>query len=247
MGAAAGALAVFWLGMKWRARADRLEEEKLRLAQEKQIVVDFMHHMLQALGEGLSREELFQRIVHAAILCTEALSACIFEKRADNKMQGVAVEGLFPPHRPLPSQARTKLATRARFIEQVLKSEVFDISEGIVGRVARTGQGELIADAASDPRIVKHDDPSLAVRSVIGKSNDQHAGVNDEHGQTATPLPLPSTVLTHRRGHRRGRGSHPWLADWLPPPVARADTPAATGGPPRHAAATPRASARERP
>ena len=167
MGAAAGALAVYWLGMKARARADRLEEEKLRLAQEKQIVVDFMHHMVQALGEGLSREELFQRIVHAAILCTEALSACIFEKRPDNQMHGVAVEGLFPPHRPLPPQIRTKLSTRARFIEQVLKSEMFDISEGIVGRVARTGQGELIADAAADPRIVKHDDPALAVRSVI--------------------------------------------------------------------------------
>jgi sigma-B regulation protein RsbU (phosphoserine phosphatase) len=167
MGAAAGALAVFWLGMKARARADRLEEEKLRLVQQQQIVIDFMHHMVQALGEGLSREELFQRIVHTAILCTEALSACIFEKRPDNQLQGVAVEGLFPPHRPLPPQARTKLTTRARFLEQVLKSEVFDISEGIVGLVARTGQGVLIADAAADPRIVKHDDPALAVKSVI--------------------------------------------------------------------------------
>ena len=30
-----------------------------------------------------------------------------------------------------------------------------------------TGRGELIADAARDPRIVRHDDPNLAVRSVI--------------------------------------------------------------------------------
>lgn len=167
LGAAAGALALFWLGAKARAQADRLEEEKLVLAQEKQLVVDFMHHMVEALGEGLSRDELFQRIVHAAILCTGALSACIFEKRSDNKMQGVAVEGLFPPHRPLPSQVNAKLTTRARFIEQVLKSEVFDINEGIVGQVARTGAGLLIADAAADPRIVKHDDPALAVKSVI--------------------------------------------------------------------------------
>jgi len=167
MGAAAGALAVFWFGVRARARADRLETEKLQLTQERQIVVDFTHHMVQALGEGVTREELFQRIVHAAILCTGALSACIFEKRADNQMQGVAVEGLFPPHRPLPPQAKAKLTTRARFIEQVLKSESFDISEGVVGRVARTRQGELIADAAADPRIVKHDDPALAVKSVI--------------------------------------------------------------------------------
>jgi sigma-B regulation protein RsbU (phosphoserine phosphatase) len=167
MGAAAGALVVFGLSMRAQARADRLETEKYQLTQEKQIVVDFMHHMVQALGEGVTRDELFQRIVHAAILCTGALSACIFEKRPDHKLQGVAVEGLFPPHRPLPPQANARLTTRARFIEQVLKSEVFDISEGIVGRVARTGRGELIADAAADPRIVKHDDPALAVRSVI--------------------------------------------------------------------------------
>jgi len=167
MGAAAGALIVFWSAMKARARADRLAEEKLRLAEEKQLVVDFMHHMVQALGEGLTREELFQRIVHAAILCTGALSACIFEKRPDDKMRGVAVEGLFPPHRPLPPQVQAKLTTRARFIEQVLKSEEFDISEGIVGQVARTRQGLLIADAAADPRIVRHDDPALAVKSVI--------------------------------------------------------------------------------
>ncbi len=167
MGVAVGALVLFWLGAQARARTDRLEVERLQLARQKQTVIDFTHHMVLALGEGLSREQLFQRIVHAAILSTEALSACIFEKRADNRMQGVAVEGLFPPHRPLPPQAKAKLTTRARFVEQVLKSEDFDISEGIVGLVARTGQGLLIADAAADSRIVKHDDPALAVKSVI--------------------------------------------------------------------------------
>ncbi len=119
-----------------------------------------------ALGEGLSREDLFQRIVHAAILCTGALSACIFEKRSDNKMQGVAVEGLFPPHRPLPPQARAAPHPRP-FYRAGVESEVFDLSEGVVGQVARTGEGVLIADAPADPRIVKHDDPALVVQSVI--------------------------------------------------------------------------------
>jgi phosphoserine phosphatase RsbU/P len=49
----------------------------------------------------------------------------------------------------------------------VLKSESFPVGEGVVGRVAETGKGELITDAAADPRIVKHDDPALAVKSVI--------------------------------------------------------------------------------
>ncbi|MGH7944305.1 MAG: PP2C family protein-serine/threonine phosphatase, partial [Opitutaceae bacterium] len=150
-----------------RKAADRVEEENQKLAQDRQRLFDFMHLMTEALGEGLSRQELQQRIVHAAILCTGALSACIFERTARNTMRGTAIEGLFPPHRPLSEGLKDKLPTRAKFIEQVLKSEEFPVGEGAVGRVAQTLRGELLADAAADPRMVKHDDPALAVRSVI--------------------------------------------------------------------------------
>ena len=153
----------------WRAQREvaRLDEEKQGLMEERQIVLDYMHAMVDAVGERLPRDELFQRIVHAAILSTGALSACIFEKDGDNMMRGVAVEGLFPPHRPIPDTQRMKLGTRAKFIEQVLKSESFPVGEGVVGRVAATGQGLLVERADDDPRIVKHNDPSLTVHSVI--------------------------------------------------------------------------------
>ncbi|AOS45877.1 Phosphoserine phosphatase RsbU [Lacunisphaera limnophila] len=153
----------------WRAQreAATLQEENEILREEREIVIDYMHTMVDAVGERLPRDELFQRIVHASILSTGALSACIFEKGADNQMRGVAVEGLFPPHRPIPDTQRMKLGTRAKFIEQVLKSEVFPVGEGLVGRVAATGRGELIARAEADPRMVRHDDEALAVRSVI--------------------------------------------------------------------------------
>src|ERR1700690_1210120 len=147
--------------------ADAREEQRRQAYHDRQRALDFMHLMAEALGEGLSRQELNQRIVHASILCTGALSACMFERTAANKMISVAVEGLFPPHRPLPDHVKGKLATRAKFIEQVLRSEEFPVGEGIAGRVAETGRAELIADAAADPRVVKHDDPNLAVRSVI--------------------------------------------------------------------------------
>ncbi len=147
--------------------ADAVELENQKLAQDRQRLVDFMHHMTEALGEGLSSQELQQRIVHASILCTGALSACIFQKTDHQTMRGVAVEGLFPPHRPLSDDLKGKLTTRAKFIEQVLKSEEFPLGEGIVGRVAETGRGELLVNAAEDARMVRHDDPALAVRSVI--------------------------------------------------------------------------------
>lgn len=153
----------------YRARraAAAAEQGRQQVAQERQLVVDFMHHMVAALGEEATREELPQRIVHAAILCSGALSACLFERTERGQMRSVAVEGLFPPHRPLPPALREKLATRARFIEQVLKTETFPDHEGIVGAVVQSGQGQLVPDAAADLRIVRHDDPALKVRSVI--------------------------------------------------------------------------------
>ncbi|MEO6875690.1 MAG: GAF domain-containing SpoIIE family protein phosphatase [Opitutaceae bacterium] len=167
IGLIVGVAAMFLPVYRTRRALHRLEEEKQQVTQERQLVVDFMHHMVEALGEGLTREALHQRIVHAAILCSGALSACLFEKTEDGNMRSAAVEGLFPPHKPLPPAVREKLATRARFIEQVLKSETFPATEGVVGAVVQTGRGQLIADAAADLRVVIHEDPALRVRSLI--------------------------------------------------------------------------------
>ena len=132
-----------------RAGSDEREEQRSQAVHDRQRALDFMHLMAEALGEGLSRQELHQRIVHASILCTGALSACIFERTPNNMMRSVAVEGLFPPHRPLADHVKAKLTTRAKFIEQVLRSEEFPVGEGIAGRVAETGRGELVADAVA--------------------------------------------------------------------------------------------------
>ena len=146
---------------------ERQEDQKQRLAQDRKRVLEFMRLMAESLGEGMTLPELRQRIVHASILCTGALSGCFFEETAAKTMRGVAVEGLFPPHRPIPESAKSHLTSRAKFIEQVLRAEEFPLGDGIVGRVAQTGRGELVADAGADPRIVRHDDAALAVKSII--------------------------------------------------------------------------------
>lgn len=166
MGVASGGLVGWFFWWSARREVQRMDEEKQLLSQEKMIVFDFMHNMVEAVGEGIQRNELFRRVVHASILSTGALSACIFELQG-NRLRGVAVEGLFPPHRPLPESSKLKITTRTKFLEQILKSETFAIGEGIVGRVARSGKGVLIEDARNDPQVVRHDDPALEVRSLI--------------------------------------------------------------------------------
>jgi len=61
-----------------------------------------------------------------------------------------------------------------------LNSEVLEAEEGIVGQVSKTGKPVFISNTAEDPRIIKHQDPSLSVRSIIFSPlvhDDQTLGV----------------------------------------------------------------------
>ncbi|MDQ8194396.1 SpoIIE family protein phosphatase [Coraliomargarita sp. SDUM461004] len=167
LGLIAGALALWLPYTAKRKQIKILDEDKQLLRQEKQIVVEFMHNMVEAVAEGSDREAMFQRIIHAAILSTGAMSACIFEKRPNDTLKGIAVEGLFPPQRKLPKSVTSKLTTRTQFLESILKSETYKMGEGLIGQVAKSHRALLIADAQNDPRIIQHDDPSLQVRSFI--------------------------------------------------------------------------------
>ena len=144
-----------------------IQQEKQLLEQEKQIVVEFMHNMVEAVAEENDRATMFQRIIHAAILSTGAMSACIFEKGDNGTLTGIAVEGLFPPQRKLPDGISAKMATRAQFLETILKSETFKMGEGLIGQVAQSKRAQLIADAMNDPRVIQHRDQALQVRSII--------------------------------------------------------------------------------
>jgi sigma-B regulation protein RsbU (phosphoserine phosphatase) len=144
-----------------------LEEDRQILKQEKQIVVEFMHNMVEAVTKGNDRTAMFQRMLHAAILSTGAMSACIFEKLENESLHGVAIEGLFPPLRELPAESKTQAASRTELLEKILRSESFKIGEGIIGQVAQSRQAELIPNAKKDPRIVRHKDPALKIRSII--------------------------------------------------------------------------------
>lgn len=167
IGVFAGLLGMWLLYTGKRKRLKIIEEEKQLLQQEKQIVVEFMHNMVEAVAEESDRAAMFQRIIHAAILSTGAMSACIFEKRDDDTLKGIAVEGLFPPQRKLPNGMSSKLATRTQYLENILKSETFKMGEGLIGQVAKSRRAQLIPDARSDPRVIQHDDPALEVRSLI--------------------------------------------------------------------------------
>lgn len=95
------------------------------------------------------------------------MSACIFAYRPDKTLKGIAVEGLFPPQKKLPESNTEEPGTRSQFLESILKSETYELGEGLIGQVANSRKALLIADAQNDPRVIQHEDPSLQVRSLI--------------------------------------------------------------------------------
>ena len=167
LGVIVGSTALWLLYGSKRRQIRIIEEEKQLLIQEKQIVVEFMHNMVEAVVESTDRQAMFQRIIHAAILSTGAMSACLFEKTSDGYLKGVAVEGLFPPQRKVSQSMSNQLATRTQHLGNALKSESFRMGEGLIGSVGQSRRAVLISDASNDPRVVQHNAPSLQIRSII--------------------------------------------------------------------------------
>lgn len=162
-----GAFVVWLLYLTIRRRLMLVDEELQLLSQEKQIVVEFMHNLAGSIGEQINRHELFKKIVHAAILSTGAVSACVFEKTHENILHKVATEGLFPPLKQIPDDLKNSIKTRTQKIENILKLEEYHLNEGIVGTVAKTGEAVLLKDALEDPRVYQNGDIALTVKSII--------------------------------------------------------------------------------
>ena len=96
-GATVGTLGCLYFAQISKRKLAALRDEKIRLQKEKEIIVDFMHNLAVAIGEGVARKDLYHRIVHTAVMTTGAMSACVYEKLNNGKLQGIATEGLFPP------------------------------------------------------------------------------------------------------------------------------------------------------
>ena len=158
-----GSALLFVLYFSTRRALVRLDEEKQLLEQEQKIVVNFMHEIVEATGQDIDRKGLFQRIAHAAVKGTNAISACVFELSEEDSLVGVAAEGLFPPLRALVDDG----GSRAKLIDSVRKLETFQMGEGLIGGVGKSHKPMLIVDTTKEPRMVLHDDPALLITSLI--------------------------------------------------------------------------------
>jgi sigma-B regulation protein RsbU (phosphoserine phosphatase) len=168
IGLAAGwVIATILLGIYAKKMSRQHEEQILRVEKEKHVALNFIHNLAKSIAQEPSKEFLLARINHAVVSATGAASACIYTKTAEGKLKGLAIEGLFPPFQGIKGTQEEDPSTRAKLIEQILRSEEVEIGEGIIGEAAKSMKGLLIREAAKDPRIHQHTDPALLIRSLI--------------------------------------------------------------------------------
>ena len=116
------------------------------------------------LAAAASPRDFQRHLVRAAMASTEATSGAFFERTDRGMLRGVVVEGLFPPPREL---TKAEPSTRARMVEEVFRSQEIPVGAGVIGEAALRPDGELIADATADPRVVRHEDAALGLSSLI--------------------------------------------------------------------------------
>ena len=160
------ALVCVLIAAKQRDILAKTLDELDRLREERQVIIDFLHRSADDIGSGSNREKIYKRTVRATALSCGAMSACVYEKTADGNLVAKACEGLFPPQTKKIGR-RKNGELRAKYIEDALMAETIEPNEGILGEVAASGRGVLIKDALKDPRIIKHDDESLKIRSFM--------------------------------------------------------------------------------
>lgn len=160
------ALVCVLIAAKQRDILAKTLDELDRLREERQVIIDFLHRSADDIGSGANREKIYKRTVRATALSCGAMSACVYEKTADGKLVAKACEGLFPPQTKKIGR-RKNGELRAKYIEDALIAETIEPNEGILGEVAASGRGVLIKDALKDPRVIKHDDESLKIRSFM--------------------------------------------------------------------------------
>lgn len=160
------ALVCVLIAAKQRDILAKTLDELDRLREERQVIIDFLHRSADDIGSGANREKIYKRTVRATALSCGAMSACVYEKTADGKLVAKACEGLFPPQAKKIGR-RKNGELRAKYIEDALIAETIEPNEGILGEVAASGRSVLIKDALKDPRIIKHDDESLKIRSFM--------------------------------------------------------------------------------
>lgn len=160
--------ALLWQLHQARKEAEALHAQIELLSHRRTVVFDFLHDLGEAFTEGISLDELLHLIANFSVNTTQASAGAVFLLDGEKKhLRAEVVIGPFPPPLRTDGPAQLKVAKPIGELEQIVKSQVIALGEGLIGEVAQSGKPVLIQDGLKDPRLVQHDDPALQTRTAI--------------------------------------------------------------------------------
>jgi sigma-B regulation protein RsbU (phosphoserine phosphatase) len=137
-----------------RRRIAALEALVAHHEKEGESVLLFLHRMGEMVTQQADLETTLEIITEFIIDETRASAGAIYllEERDRAKwLRARVVRGLFPPLKPIPGTGY--VLTKRKYLHDKVRAEQIPVGEGIVGHVAQTGEGLLIADAKQESRI----------------------------------------------------------------------------------------------
>jgi len=155
---------------------------------EKDKELRLLHQITSRLKSTFDLEELFEILMNNALETMGAEAGAVFLVEA-GKLRGRAIRGAYPPPRPVTQAAMRK----TRFLHDAISQMEIDFGEGIVGRVAATGEAIFIPEALDHPDVDQTLPDLITIRTTMAlplKIEDAVYGVihivNKQGGQAFT-------------------------------------------------------------
>jgi sigma-B regulation protein RsbU (phosphoserine phosphatase) len=162
-------IVMVFLGFLLRRQSKRVLSLRYELAnriREKSAVFDFLNRLGELVTTRLDQQGTLQLVVQFLQDATKADAAAIFLRQPDEPdvLRAAVVQGLFPP---LHKTTTDRLLAKRKFVAEKVRKDSIRVGEGIVGRVADTGKGMLITDAARDERVPREASEVIPIRDLL--------------------------------------------------------------------------------
>ncbi len=153
---------LYWREAKVTAQ---LGTELTVLRREEQALFDFLNQFGETMTRGSDTGPAMDLIVSFAQEATTADAAGLFVREKDGRtLRARVVSGLFPPFHRITSD---RLFSKRKFVAEMVKREIIELGDGVIGQVALTGRPLLITNAENDHRVPKSEISGLVTRDVL--------------------------------------------------------------------------------
>jgi sigma-B regulation protein RsbU (phosphoserine phosphatase) len=161
-------------------RMQRARREAAQLHREKEIIFGFVHDIGEIFAEveQMETDLLLKRVLFYAQRTTQAAAGAVYLfDPQQTQLQVRAMAGLFPPLMEKLDRRLDSGVSKSRHVEELVRTRRIARGEGLIGEVAESGAGLVIADAAADPRVPRHTLDFVSIHTLLLVPLRIHRGV----------------------------------------------------------------------